>query len=313
MTISALASEADLKSLWDPPEIDSAACRADKQALSAKAREIARGRDALFHGTRYGELILASGFLKAAQVGDNCVSFSRSPEVAAFSAALPRYDDEGSGAILILDRASLRTQYKLECHADDWERNGQIVDEFEERVYFRDVEIGSHLIGLVTVPKAILTSKARALRRAAALRFALGAADCGCGMRWKTCAKCKKKQFEKAAEQLERTHPGISEWCGLAGLSTLKTPGSDREMVEILALVLQHDEQALLAAVELALEAGAPTKTHILNLLRRLVDGKPTDTPTIKVPQPLTLTTESRADVEQHDALCKVREARHAS
>ena len=64
----------------------------------------------------------------------------------------------------------------------------------------------------------------------------------------------------------------------------LKTPGGDREMVEILALVLQHDEQAVLAAVELALEAGAPTKTHILNLLHRLVDGKPMDTPPIKAP-----------------------------
>ena len=64
----------------------------------------------------------------------------------------------------------------------------------------------------------------------------------------------------------------------------LKTPGCDREMVEILALVLQHDEQAVLAAVELALEAGAPTKTHILNLLHRLVDGKPMDTPPIKAP-----------------------------
>jgi transposase len=93
----------------------------------------------------------------------------------------------------------------------------------------------------------------------------------------------------------------------------LKTPGGDREMVEILALVLQHDEQAVLAAVELALEAGAPTKTHILNLLHRLVDGKPTDTPTIKAPQALTLTTEPRADVERYDALRKVREARHAS
>src|SRR5271156_6084622 len=69
----------------------------------------------------------------------------------------------------------------------------------------------------------------------------------------------------------------------------LKTPGGDREMVEILALVLQHDEQAVLATVELAPEAGAPTKTHILNLLHRLVDGKPTDTPTIKAPQALTL------------------------
>jgi hypothetical protein len=33
----------------------------------------------------------------------------------------------------------------------------------------------------------------------------------------------------------------------------LKHPGGDREMVEILSLVLQHDEQAVLCAVELAL------------------------------------------------------------
>ncbi len=55
----------------------------------------------------------------------------------------------------------------------------------------------------------------------------------------------------------------------------LKTPGGDREMVEILALVLQHDEQAVLTAVELALEAGVPAKTHIINLLHRLIDAKP--------------------------------------
>ena len=62
----------------------------------------------------------------------------------------------------------------------------------------------------------------------------------------------------------------------------LKTPGGDREMVEILALVLQHDEQAVLAAVDLAREAGAPTKTHILN--HRLLDGKPIDPPAVKPP-----------------------------
>jgi hypothetical protein len=83
----------------------------------------------------------------------------------------------------------------------------------------------------------------------------------------------------------------------------LKTPGGDREMVEILALVLQHDEQAVLTAVELALEAGAPTKTHILNLLHRLVDGKPIDPPAVKPPNALTLTTEPQADVERYDAL----------
>lgn len=37
----------------------------------------------------------------------------------------------------------------------------------------------------------------------------------------------------------------------------LKQPGGDREMVELLVLVLHHDEQAVLAAVELALESGA--------------------------------------------------------
>jgi transposase len=93
----------------------------------------------------------------------------------------------------------------------------------------------------------------------------------------------------------------------------LKTPGGDREMVEILALVLQHDEQAVLTAVELALEAGAPTKTHILNLLHRLVDGKPIDPPAVKPPDALTLTTEPQANVQRYDALRKVGEARHAS
>ena len=44
----------------------------------------------------------------------------------------------------------------------------------------------------------------------------------------------------------------------------LKKPGGDREMVDILALVLQHDEDAVLLAVEMALETGVPTKTHVL-------------------------------------------------
>jgi hypothetical protein len=93
----------------------------------------------------------------------------------------------------------------------------------------------------------------------------------------------------------------------------LKTSGGDREMVEILALVLQHDEQAVLAAVELAIEAGAPTKTHILNLLHRLVDGKPLEPPAVPAPKALTLTSEPQADVERYDALRRTGEARHAS
>ena len=57
----------------------------------------------------------------------------------------------------------------------------------------------------------------------------------------------------------------------------LRKEGGDREMVDILSLVLHHDEDAVLCAVELALEAGVPTKTHVLNLLHRLIDKKQTD------------------------------------
>jgi transposase len=90
----------------------------------------------------------------------------------------------------------------------------------------------------------------------------------------------------------------------------LKKPGGDREMVDILALVLQHDEDAVLLAVEMALETGVPTKTHVLNLLHRLVDGKSITPPTIDAPQSLMLTNEPEANVERYDAL---RTARHAS
>ena len=90
--------------------------------------------------------------------------------------------------------------------------------------------------------------------------------------------------------------------------SLLRQAGGDREMVEILALVLHHDEQAVLAAVELALEAGVATKTHVLNVLHRLLDGTPGATP-VNAPQALRLATEPRADVLRYDALRTARKA----
>jgi len=92
----------------------------------------------------------------------------------------------------------------------------------------------------------------------------------------------------------------------------LKRAGGDREMAEILALVLQHDEQAVLCAVELALEAGVPSKTHILNLLHRLVDGKTDRSASYEPPQRLILSQEPKANVERYDAL-RGKEPRHAS
>ena len=94
----------------------------------------------------------------------------------------------------------------------------------------------------------------------------------------------------------------------------LRRPGGDREMVDILALVLHHDEQAVLTAVELALSEGVATKTHVLNLLHRLVDGKRPGEPNIDTPQALVLRREPRANVERYDGLrAEIAGGRHAS
>ena len=92
----------------------------------------------------------------------------------------------------------------------------------------------------------------------------------------------------------------------------LRRPGGDREMVEILALVLQHDEQAVLCAVELALEDGVASKTNILNIVHLLLDDKATTVAAIDAPQALVLEREPRADTGRYDALRR-RELRHAS
>jgi transposase len=94
----------------------------------------------------------------------------------------------------------------------------------------------------------------------------------------------------------------------------LRRPGGDREMVDILALVLHHDEQAVLVAVEMALAEGVATKTHVLNLLHRLIDGKTSGGSGIDTPQALILHREPTADVERYDSLrAQIAGGRHAS
>ena len=81
----------------------------------------------------------------------------------------------------------------------------------------------------------------------------------------------------------------------------LKHPGGDREMVEVLALVLLHDEQLVERAVAEALEVDRPSKQHVLNCLSRLHD-----TPRPKAltpPLPLRLVTEPVADTHRYDRL----------
>jgi transposase len=86
----------------------------------------------------------------------------------------------------------------------------------------------------------------------------------------------------------------------------IKRPGGDREMVEVLALVLLHDEQRVEQAVALALESGEPSKQHILNCLSRLEE--PERPQRLQPPPALKLVCEPVADTARYDSL---RRARH--
>ena len=93
---------------------------------------------------------------------------------------------------------------------------------------------------------------------------------------------------------------------GLRKLQSLlmSREGGDRQMVEILSLVLQYDEQAVLTAVELALEEGVPSKPHILNLLSRLLGESPPAP--MDAPPALKLHIEPAANAARYDRLREV-------
>ena len=88
----------------------------------------------------------------------------------------------------------------------------------------------------------------------------------------------------------------------------LKRLGGDREMAEVLALVLHHDEPVVLCAVELALDSEGVSKQHILNVLARLLE--PALPAPLDTPAHLQLTDEAVADVNRYDRL---REVDHAA
>lgn len=81
----------------------------------------------------------------------------------------------------------------------------------------------------------------------------------------------------------------------------MKQPDGDREMAEVLALVLHHDEEAVLSAVELALESSVAAKTHVLNILGRLIE-EPIPGP-VEPPSGLMLEVEPEPNVSRYDEL----------
>jgi len=85
----------------------------------------------------------------------------------------------------------------------------------------------------------------------------------------------------------------------------LKRPGGDREMVDILALVLLHDEALVEQAVAAALAIERPSKQHVLNCLSRLSEApKPGPSTT---PPALKLVIEPAADTDRYDRLRRVK------
>jgi len=77
--------------------------------------------------------------------------------------------------------------------------------------------------------------------------------------------------------------------------------GGDREMADILALVLHHDEKLVEQAVREAITSGVISKTHILNRLSRLLDTPPPAA--LASPPALSLSDEPIANTERYDDL----------
>jgi hypothetical protein len=119
----------------------------DREVVMARlARKIGRGHNAIYHGTRHLPLVLRIGKLAPPDFGQTAVFFSRSPEVAVYWATMMGIEaDQFSGGVLVLDRASLAQNHRLEPsrYAEDW------ADEREESIWGRAINLRRHLLGVV--------------------------------------------------------------------------------------------------------------------------------------------------------------------
>jgi transposase len=80
----------------------------------------------------------------------------------------------------------------------------------------------------------------------------------------------------------------------------LKHPGGDRVMAQVLSVIPIHGLEAVLVAVELALESGRPSGEHVLNVLGRLKDSPPQET---VMSTALVLNEEPLANVSRYEQL----------
>ena len=137
-----------------------------ERELVLLARKLATNRDVLYHGTRYRQSILKTETLFRPEVGVDAVFFTRSPEVAAYWALLKREDDEGRGSVLVCDRQSLASRYKIKCNPQVyWHSDTTFHDEAEEQIFDNVTKIGDHLIGIVSGPTVKLSQRHKILNR----------------------------------------------------------------------------------------------------------------------------------------------------
>jgi hypothetical protein len=85
----------------------------------------------------------------------------------------------------------------------------------------------------------------------------------------------------------------------------LKHAGGDRVMAQVLSAIVVHGLDAVLVAVELALESGRPSGEHVINVLGRL---KATPAPETILSIPLQLKEEPVANVDRYEQLRMTQE-----
>jgi hypothetical protein len=121
--------------------------------LSKSIRPLVRAsQPVLFHGTRYPKQVLREDRLLYPMSGTQSVHFTRSLPMATYWALLDRRDDEGIGAVFVLDRDRLAQDYSVRCHNDfpDPVFPSHKCSEADELIYLRDV-VGLHKYLIDTV------------------------------------------------------------------------------------------------------------------------------------------------------------------
>ena len=139
---------------FDIPEIEPRGISKTLRLFENRVRAAAARRSCLFHGTTYPLSILVANRIEIPWSGERVVSLTRAVDVAVHFATLFRDDSEERGAVLVLDREALRSQYRIEPASDAsvFER-GAKDGEFEERIEAPVADVARYLIGVVWGPR----------------------------------------------------------------------------------------------------------------------------------------------------------------